>query len=262
MVGSDQREQFASFPEWKMTDWTPRQRAAAIVALLILGGSCALIAWAFAQWGDGPPTWDTYAPIGMTLYCVGTTLLAYTYWYAYKHAHYGATEQATTARVFYGMFLIEALVAVLFLALELVGRIVVVMVGWADWRIYGPLSFWIPTAICLFFGAILGIGASMLSWRPTRDPAAVGCVVGTPVTGARLTLRWLVMVLASNSWLLLAGPTYILFSLWGALNVEGQAGTQVVTRPAPVFAIVAVLFLLTALVEMLPVWLAAMPESE
>ncbi len=99
MSNGAQSEQDEHYPDWEPTDWTPRQRTAAISSLLLLTLACALIAGALGRWGTGPLALNTFAPIGIMLFCLGALLLSFVFWYTYKHGQnsVGDTSSATAA---------------------------------------------------------------------------------------------------------------------------------------------------------------------
>lgn len=251
---SVQAEPGALFPEWKPGDWTARQRTTALSALMLLGGACSLIAWAFAQWGTGPNAMSTVIPIGMSVYCLGTIRLADVFWYANRHAHNSGDAAARNARGASGILYLEMWIVLFTLALQVIGSILVATGNWDGWRIYSPDSFILPMAICGLLDVGLSLGASKSPWHPTRDSAAPVYALVAPATGARLIVRGLIMLLASANWLLIAGPFVIIISLWGSLNIEDQSGTALAAQPGPLFAIAAAVFFAAAVVECLTLW--------
>lgn len=260
MTHDERRDLDTSYPAWEPTDWTSRQRTAAIMSLWLLGLSCALIAYAFNRWGTGPLALNTFVPIGMTLLCLGTALLTYVFWYAYKHGNNSVGDNATTVVAVYVMLVLEGLVALGSLALQIIGGIVVATVGWQGWEIFSSISYWAPAGACLLVSVMLSIGATVLKWRPTRNPAAPGSALSAPVTGARLTLRWFVMALASNGWLLIGGAISILLNIWGEKYVENVGGNGSVLEAIALFGSAAALLFVAVLIEMTHHARATTPE--
>ncbi len=231
-----------TYPLWEPTDWTPRQRTAAICALVLLALTYGLLAVTSAHWGTAPLAQNALIPIGLTLLCPGTTLLTYVYWYAYKHGHNSVGDHASSAMTAYVMLVLAGLVALVTLALQLVGATLGAMAGWSYWLYYGSISYLAPVAVCLLISVFLTLGERILPWRPTRDAAAPGSALGAPVTGARLGLRWVVMLLAQNPWVLLGAPLYALEALSAPLP---PTETSIVLGAASVFFLVAALAELT-----------------
>lgn len=237
----NQHSQDEPYPGWEPTQWTPRQRTVALRSFLMLMFAYGFLAATLAIWGTAPLAQNTLIPIGMIVVCLGTALLTSVFWYSYRHGHNSVGEHATTGSGIYGMLIFEAFVSLVTLALQLVGAAFVATVGWSGWQDYSPYSYMAPAGLCLIFNFMMTVGQGGLNWRPTRDPAAPGSVLGSPVTGARLALRWLTMGLAQTSWLLIACPLLLLNSFW-----DTHTPTPVASMG---FAIMAAFFLVVAIAE-------------
>lgn len=241
MTATEQSAQDEVYPPWEPTDWTPRQRTVAIVSLLLLAFSCALIAGALARWGTDLIAQMIYVPIGMTLFTVSIALLASVYWYGRKHAYNSVGENAATTSGPYFMLYLVGVVGVVSLALEVVGSALMWMAGWTGWRAYGSVSYLLPSALFFLLAVLLGMTSSTWQWRPTRNPAAPDSTLSAPVTGARLGLRWVLMLVAQNPWAPIGGAMYAL-NTWGtSLSPHTQSG---------LFAVGGAFFLLAALSEL------------
>ncbi len=244
MIDTEQTPTDAVYPEWKPTDWTPRQRIIALVSLIALVFACALIACACMIWGTGPLALDTFIPIGATLLMLAATLLTSVFWYAYRNAHNTTGDGPEALSV--GLIVMEFL-AFLTLAFQVVGGILVATVGWEDWRGYSSLSYWGLAAIGGLFIFVLAVYDQ--KWRPTRDPSAPRNRLSAPAQGVRLLFRWAVMLLARNSWILIGGALAFDVTLFN--QVSNQAQVDLV-EPIVIFWCGAVFFLLAAVIELLP----------
>ncbi len=136
------------------------------------------------------------------------------------------------------------------LALQLVGGILVATVGWFEWQISSAVSYLVPGWIDILFGAMLSMYPAILKWRPMRNPARPDSVLGAPVVGMRLALRWLVMQLARNPWLLIGTPMYLLFTIWGEQNIPTVVPQMPIQEPIILFGAAAAFFLVAALAEL------------
>lgn len=243
-------------PAWKPTDWTPRQRAAAIWALLLLTLASALISGALFVWGSDTLAMGVVVPIGVSLLCLGTPLLSYVYWYAYAHAsNRFRPRNDETGSFMIGALVLAGVVAALGLLWHLVGLILAAPAGLTG--LHDVQTNSLMTCVVVLGVNLLAVGAPTLiiptlPLRPTRDPAAPECALSAPVTGARFTLRWLVMLLTQASWLLILPPLWTYVSLESQmLGILGGPETRAATQtPAAVAALAGVFFLVAALAEL------------
>ena len=245
------------YPLWEPTDWTPRQRMAAISALLLLALACGLIAGAFGRWGIGPLALETFIPLGMTLLCLGALLLSYVF--AYRYWHSSAHSSDHTPAALAGFLALAACVGVATLVFQVIDTALVVGAGWHGWRGYSPIFAVMAGALMVFFAILFSMGTARVTWRPRRDPARTDQALSAPVVGVRLALRWLLMLLAQNSWLLIGAPLWV----FTVLETQHQptVGTPPIPPPPPpppppplglwalVVGIAGVCFLLAALTE-------------
>lgn len=248
-----QRQQSDSFLAWQPTDWAPRQRTTAIRSLLLLTCSCGLIAGAFWRWGTQPLAMDIVVPIGMLLLYLGALLLCSVFWYAYQHGHYHLDGEPVRMELPTLAFLwLAGLVAFVALTVQLVGVVLAATTGtgWqTGWRA-GPIVFLLAGMLIQLFAFMLSLSPSLLKWRPTRDPTRRESVLTAPVTGMRLTLRGVVMLLAQNVWLLIGAPVALLFNIVGAQFMRNVVSPTPVQEPIAFFGAAAAFFLLAALSEL------------
>ncbi len=211
------------YPRWEPTDWTPHQRRAAIRSLLLLACSCLLITGALLRWGTRSPAQTFLIPIGMTLLTLGMVWLATVFWYPYQHAHNRVGALAGTAEAGAKTLAFLAVVAVICLAMQALAVLLIVAVGWTGWDAYGPYSYLLPAALGVLLTLLLTLGQSARQTTPTRDPTAPGSRLGASATGARLGVRWIVMLAAQLPWVVLGGALSVLNVLGSGWSVHAQS---------------------------------------
>lgn len=231
-------------PVWQPTDWTPRQRTQVVGSLFMLASAYLILGVALALGGKGTVIRSILLPVGLTYVCLCAGRLASVYWYPYKHGLNRVDEPSEGGSALYiASYLVEAL-ALLSLALQLLGGLLQAFGQWTPEATfnYDMATFLAPMLLCLLLSLLLAIAASATSWRPERDSLAADGAIGARVVGWRLTLRWAVMLLARNVWLLIGAP-------WFAyLDLSGDPTTQITPIIVGLVA-AAVLFVTVALVE-------------
>lgn len=248
------------YPVWEPTDWTPRQRATAIGALLLLTLACGSLCGVLLVWGTGSQARHSVVPLGMSLLCLVAAVLSTVFWYAYAHAHNSVSaNHGNSGIVAYGALALTELATLVTLIQQIVALTLGARVGWFGQQGYMLFIFIAAMGFCFLMAFGLSVMAPVLLWRPTRDPTSPRSALGAPVTGVRLIVRWLVMLVARNGWLLIGPP------LWAFVGSDHQTpptpGSSVILpapppSPAPVsaWAIVAgiagVFFLIAALSEL------------
>lgn len=230
---------------WESTDWTVRQRATALRSMTLIALTFLLIAGALSLWGTGSLAMAAALPLGLALVCVFAARLATVFWYPYRYAHNRSGSQADSASLKYGALALQCWLVYISLALQLMGILVAALrhQPMDELFTFHLTTFFIPMGVCLLISLALGLSASNLSWRPTRDPALPEFALDAPVRGWRLACRWAVMVVARNSWLLIGGVWYLLVIL---------VHTPATPLSGPIVGLgaVAVLFLLATVSEL------------
>lgn len=246
MINGEQTQIDAEYSEWKPTDWTPRQRTAGLISLIILTFACAMTACSLTLWGTGPLALNTLIPLGVTLLTLGATLLTSVFWYAYRHARNTIGNEPSAA---YGMLIVAGFIASVTLVFQVIAGVVIATGGGDVWRVSGAMSYG-PSA---FIGGLvlflLAMTAFTLKWRPTRDPLVPKNRLAAPATGVRLLFRSAVMLVARHSWMM----------IWGVLVFESDISNKVIHnlhidtgKPITIFWCGAVTFLVAAVIELLP----------
>lgn len=217
------------------TDWVPLQRRMALAGLLGLALGCGVLSVTLLVWGRrAAPARTTLLPLGLTLLCLGTTLLAATYWYALRHASTLHDGHAGRAMAAMWLLWLEGLVAGLTLIVLVVSGLVslwmsaalepLALGGWTTqaprWLVSAQTAWgwgWptirqgagaIAAGGCLLCSFLLGASLVDLPWRLQRHPATH--VPGTRVAGWRWRLRTIVAGMGQNSLLLILIPLCLL----------------------------------------------------
>jgi len=126
---AERRVQRTIYPLWQPTDWAPRQRRLALAGQLLLALACGWLTYTLVVWGrSGAPTVDSSRQLGMTLLCLGATLLTTAYWYAQCHACNVGSSEAGRLAAAAALLPLEGGVALLALAAQGVHVVVHVVV--------------------------------------------------------------------------------------------------------------------------------------
>jgi hypothetical protein len=256
MVNAEPVQANEAYPEWMETDWTPRQRVTVIASLLVSAGVCALTAWALMVWGARALAREAIVPIGLTLFTFSAMLLTSVFWYRFRHA-YLPPDDDIPADVFasqglYRLFAVFGMSLALFLILALSTIIIIIGVssGWDSLQPVVGIILLVPMLLEGFFTFLLAIHSLTTTFTPERDPSAPEQRLDAPARGARLFWRWLVMLLARHSWLLICGALF----LGASLNLTAIPAIAWWTPQQAIVILwcATAFYLIAAVIELLP----------
>lgn len=238
---------------WRLTDWTAWQRVRAIRGLLLAAAGFGLMAGCLAQWRTLTLAATLIAPIGMTLLYLGIAHLNAVYWYPFQHAVNSDGERARRASIMAGTMKIETWVALVTLALQVVGAPLLAL---SDGAIFGVTSFaFANLVIAPLIASIVANGGnfvaigSLFPWRPRRDPTVAETAVRS-ARGLRRPLRAITMGLAANSLFLVIPPPFIFSDAYDQLAFGSAPYWAPMSEIVTGFALAAALLLILALSEL------------